>query len=236
MRLLWAALSLAAAVSAGPDRSAAQSAEDPVVVELFTSQGCSSCPPADALLAELAGRDDVIALALHVDYWDYIGWTDSFGDSAFTTRQKGYARASGHRTIYTPQMIVEGHDHVVGYKPMKLAELIGRHGDAAPLADLTLRREGDKLHIRAEARGALPRKLLVQLVRYLPEGTVDIRKGENAGRTIKYTNIVTEWEVLGGWDGTEPLEMEVAVDGDKPCVVVLQEPGHGAIVAAARLR
>src|SRR6056297_1329329 len=85
-------------------------ADDPVVVELFTSQGCSSCPPADAMLGELAERDDVIPLALHVDYWDYIGWADIFADPAYTRRQKGYAHATGQRMVYTPQMVIDGQD------------------------------------------------------------------------------------------------------------------------------
>ena len=96
----------------------------PVVVELFTSQGCSSCPPADALLHELSKRDDVIPLALHVDYWDYIGWKDSFAQPAFTARQRGYAQASGRRAIYTPQMIIGGQFDVVGNRPMDVAAII----------------------------------------------------------------------------------------------------------------
>ena len=103
---------------------AAAAADRPVVVELYTSQGCSSCPPADAILAELADREDVIALAFHVDYWDYIGWKDIFADPANTLRQRNYARVAGARSVYTPQMIVDGQDHVVGTKPMKLAEHI----------------------------------------------------------------------------------------------------------------
>ena len=114
----------------------------PVVVELYTSQGCSSCPPADAFLArELANRDDVIALALHVDYWDYIGWKDDFADPQHTDRQRDYARAAGQRTIYTPQMIIAGKDHVIGSHPAEVKKLIRAHASAAfPLAILVRRR------------------------------------------------------------------------------------------------
>ncbi len=242
MHRLWAAAVLAAGYAAGAGQAPAQTQaqDDPVVVELYTSQGCSSCPPADALLAELAGRDDVIALALHVDYWDYIGWKDVFGQPAFTQRQKGYARAAGHRTIYTPQMVVDGQDHVVGFKPMHLAELIEAHGDAAPRIALRMTRDGDALRIRAEALADLaedlPSEVQVQLVRYQPERVVEIRSGENAGRKIAYANIVTEWTSLGGWTTARPLELDIDVTGDAPCVVIVQEPGQGAILAAARLR
>src|SRR6056297_1175836 len=107
--------------------SSAMAQERPVVVELFTSQGCSSCPPADAYLHKLAAREDVIALALHVDYWDYIGWKDSFGKAAWSDRQHGYAKAAGRGMVYTPQMIINGTDHVVGNRPKDVEYLIDRH-------------------------------------------------------------------------------------------------------------
>ena len=99
--------------AATPVRAAGRS-QRPVVLELFTSQGCSSCPPADALLGELAKRDEVVTLAFHVDYWDYIGWKDPFGDPLHTARQRAYAAHLGQRTIYTPQLVVDGAGHVVG--------------------------------------------------------------------------------------------------------------------------
>ncbi len=209
---------------------------DPVVVELYTSQGCSSCPPADALLAELSERDDVIPLALHVDYWDYIGWKDDHADPAHTVRQKGYARAAGQRTIYTPQMIVGGLDHVVGYKPMKLAKLIEEHGQKPMRVEFSATRNGTTVDIRAARYVDAAGEMVVQLVRYTPEDTVEIRRGENAGRTITYANIVTEWQVLGTWDGATPLEMSAEANGDAPVVVLLQQSNHGPIVAAAHLR
>ena len=208
---------------------------DPVVVELYTSQGCSSCPPADALLSELAGRDDVIPLALHVDYWDYIGWADSFADSDHTRRQKAYARAAGERTIYTPQMIVGGKDHVVGARPMHLADLIQSHAAQQDEVDLTLAREGDRLRIAARAERPVDGPLTVQVVRYDPEETVEIGRGENAGHTFTYSNVVTSWQVIGAWDGTGRFEVEMPVTGDEPVVVIVQERGPGRVLAAARL-
>ena len=233
MGRLWGVLALAVAAFGGADAGDAQQA--PVVIELYTSQGCSSCPPADRLLGELAGRDDVIPLALHVDYWDYIGWKDIYGKSAYTQRQKGYARAAGHRTIYTPQMIVGGADHVVGYKPMKLADLITAHRDRAAGVTVTAIRTGDRVEIRAEVVAGPPAETLVQLVRYIPSATVEIRRGENAGKTYTYHNIVTDWRMVGGWDMSGPLRIEAEVDGDAPAVVILQKPGHGPILAAARV-
>ena len=153
-RLRIIAVALAACLSVAS--AGAARAESPVMVELFTSQGCSSCPPADALLAELADRDDVIAMALHVDYWDYIGWKDKFADPAFTKRQKLYAYAAGTRTIYTPQMIVNGREHVVGSKPMKLADLIERHKRTTQTAQVALDRRGDTVSIRVTAKAGPP--------------------------------------------------------------------------------
>jgi hypothetical protein len=208
----------------------------PVVVELYTSQGCSSCPPADAFFARLAGDPEVIALALHVDYWDYIGWKDTFGNPLFTKRQKAYAKASGSRMIYTPQIIVGGEDRVEGNDPVAVAELIRRHADKGGPVRLTVSRMGDRVSIRAEAQPPLDRAARVQLVRYTPERTVEIARGENAGRQVTYHNIVTEWRVLGDWSGREPLEIEADAPGAEPVVVLIQRDGPAAILAAARVK
>ncbi|WP_232489250.1 DUF1223 domain-containing protein [Rhodobacter amnigenus] len=213
---------------AGPARSG-------VVVELYTSQGCSSCPPADEFMAELAGHEDVIALALHVDYWDYIGWSDSFARPEFTGRQKDYARAAGSRMIYTPQMVIGGVDRVEGNTPEAVVKLIGKHLAAGSPVTLTLERQGDVLAIRAVAEPPLARGVEVQVVRYIPSATVEIARGENAGRVVTYRNIVTEWAKVGDWAGTAPLEMQVTAAGDAPVAVILQETGPAAVVAAARV-
>ena len=209
---------------------------DPVVVELYTSQGCSSCPPADAFLHELAARDDVIALALHVDYWDYIGWKDIFASPEHTKRQRGYARANGRKMIYTPQMIINGREHVVGNRPRDVVDLIKKHKSSAPYVDVTAEREGGKLRIHATAPKPLKDRLVVRLVRYIPESTVAIKRGENAGRTLSYANIVTEMRELGDWDTRKPLSMSANVQGSEPIVVLLQHAGLGPVAGVAQLK
>ncbi len=209
---------------------------NPVVVELYTSQGCSSCPPADKILTKLALRDDVIPLALHVDYWDYIGWKDTFGDPRFTTRQRGYARAAGSRTIYTPQMIIGGITHVVGNKPMDVVDGINAQTNQAAKVSLELALNGKSLSISANSITQKNQPMVVQLVRYIPSSTVAIKRGENAGRSIEYTNVVTEWRLLKKWDGSKALSLSVDLEGENPVVVIVQTAGDGPILAAARLR
>ncbi|EAQ01595.1 hypothetical protein OB2597_04123 [Pseudooceanicola batsensis HTCC2597] len=220
------------------DPRPARSQEDtPVVVELYTSQGCSSCPPADAFLSVLAPREDVIALGLHVDYWDYIGWKDVFGSPEFSARQKAYAKAAGRRSVYTPQMIIGGEADVVGNHPMDVTDLIDSYRDRPVRVHLTLERRGpDRVGIDAEAVDRIAGPLLVQIVRYVPEAQVEIQRGENAGHKLSYSNIVTDWDLLAEWDAQEPYKAEIEVPGDKPVVVLIQQAGPGPIEAAARLR
>jgi hypothetical protein len=209
-------------------------AENLVVVELFTSQGCSSCPQADDFAATLAANPQVLPLSLHVDYWDYIGWADSFADPRFTERQKSYARAIGSRTIYTPQFIIGGLDRIEGYSPEETAMRLAKHLAKDSPVTLTVTRVGDALVIHADADPPLGKSVRVQLVRYLPEQTVSIERGENAGKTITYRNVVTSWEHLGDWSGKGAYEMTTNAPGNEPAVVILQNEGPAAIMAAAR--
>ncbi|KPP87197.1 MAG: putative secreted protein [Rhodobacteraceae bacterium HLUCCA08] len=213
-------------------------AEDgPVILELYTSQGCASCPPADAMLRDLAGREDVIALALHVDYWDYIGWADSFADPAFSNRQKSYAAVAGERTVYTPQIVIGGRDHVVGARPGEVSALLAAHATVDSGVDLELERDGaNHVRLSARTRAAFDRPVVVQLVRYDPYEDVAIRRGENAGHTFRYMNIVTDWQRVGEWDGRASLELRLRAPGPQPVVVILQEQGPGVVLAAGRLR
>lgn len=210
-------------------------AEPVVVVELYTSQGCSACPPADEFVSMLAANPQILPLALHVDYWDYIGWADKFAHPKFTDRQRAYAKAVGSRTIYTPQLIIGGADRIEGFAPEETAERLRAHLEAGTPVRLTVTREGDRLVIRAEADPPLTEPVRVQLVRYKPEETVMIERGENAGKTVTYTNIVTSWERIGDWSGQEPLELTAPFPGDEPGAVIVQHDGPAAILAAARV-
>ncbi|MGX9847393.1 DUF1223 domain-containing protein [Limimaricola litoreus] len=225
-----AALSMAGWLASGPAL-----ADSPVVVELFTSQGCSSCPPADEMVRDLAGREEVIALGLHVDYWDYIGWADIFAQPEFTKRQKSYAAAAGERMVYTPQFVVGGVERIVGAKPMKVMDAVLDRAEAPARVELSVAREGETLRIAARRLDGRPVPLLVQLVRYRPQASVAIERGENAGHELHYANIVTSWSLLLRWNGSEELEVTAPVEGALPGAVIVQEEGPGAILAAARM-
>lgn len=206
----------------------------PVVVELFTSQGCSSCPPADALLTELAGTDGVIALALHVDYWDYLGWSDSFAAPRYTERQRAYAKAAKSRTIFTPQMVVQGLDRLKGHDVARIRDRIAAYRMRDAPVGLSLAADGNGLTVRIESRGEAVGPADVHLVRFLPEQQVAIEAGENAGQTLTYSNIVTDWQTIGHWDGATPTELRVEEAGDGPLAVIVQEGRMGPVLTAGR--
>ncbi|RLK11032.1 DUF1223 domain-containing protein [Ruegeria conchae] len=214
----------------------AEAQDDPVVVELFTSQGCSSCPPADRIMHELAKRDDVIGLALHVDYWDYIGWKDEYANPDHTVRQRAYAREGGRTMIYTPQMVVNGQQDVVGAKSFELNRLIDAHLTAAPQAEVSATRTANDVTV-----DVVPVELAegetydVRVVQYSPMRHASIRRGELAGHELDYANVVENWQVAGHWDGQTPKSFTASLSSDLPAVVLIQRTEHGAIVAAARV-
>ncbi len=208
---------------------------DVVVVELFTSQGCSSCPPADELLGKLKKHDDVIALSLHVDYWDYLGWKDEFADPKNTQRQQGYAHASSSNMIYTPQMIVGGQTSIVGTRGMELMEAVQAHGEKRTDLGMIVTKNADAVTIELTPGAAGTAEMIVQLVRYEPSLTVDIRSGENAGRKITYHNVVTSWDVIGTWDGASEQSLQAPTKGPQHTAVIVQDGVSGPILAAARL-
>ncbi|MCX7565053.1 DUF1223 domain-containing protein [Sulfitobacter sp. F26169L] len=207
----------------------------PVVVELYTSQGCSSCPPADAIFSKLSERDDVIAIALHVDYWDYIGWKDEFGHPAYAERQRKYASKGGRRSVYTPEMVINGQTDIVGSDAMELFKAIAHYKETPPPMSLDITREGGNLHMQGSvpAGGAVPME--IHVLRVKPSHTSKITRGENSGKTIQYSNIAHDWRVAGSWNGQAPLDLSFEVTGDDPVVVLVQETGAGPIVAAARV-
>lgn len=230
---------LSAGLSAASAGAPAAETERPVVVELFTSQGCSSCPPAEAYLAELADRDDVIALEYHVDYWDYIGWKDPFAQPRFTERQRTYVGRLGARYVYTPKMVIDGAAHEVGSRRERIERKIARHRDAP--RDGAPRIEVDRLADgRVEFRVVGSRSdsaYDVYMVIFDRSHTTEVQSGENAGMTLINRNVVRSLEKLGEWRGgafvrTVPLD---ELEGDAGCAVLVQAAGGGEIAAARRL-
>lgn len=234
--LATAAFLAGSALSGAASAQTSDRTQGTVVVELYTSQGCASCPPADDLLATLAQDPSVIPLALHVDYWDYLGWEDSFARPEHTKRQKAYAKANGKKMLYTPQIVVGGTDIVVGNEPGEVAAAIARQMATGSTFRVTVTREGDRIVIRAEAVPPQDRTVKVQLVRFRQHESVAIEHGENAGHTIDYYNIVTAWDQVSDWQATSPLTAEAPLTGPEPAVVILQAEGMGEILAAAVLR
>lgn len=234
---IWLALAGAASAQAQPVVGQL------VVVELFTSQGCASCPPADALLHEIAQDGRVLALSLHVDYWDYLGWVDDLAQPAFTMRQKAYAYAAGARAVYTPQMIVSGEQAMNGADRNEVMAEIAEHAITPPQVRLHLTRTVAGWLIEAVAEPPLVAGAVVQIVRYLPQVEVVIARGENAGRRASYANVVTDWATVAEWDGRAPMQLEAVLAGPAQAAVIvqtLQQGGKyatlpGPILAAARL-
>lgn len=209
-----------------------------VVVELFTSQGCSSCPPADEILAELADDPRVIPLALHVDYWDYLGWKDDFAKPQFSIRQKKYASETGNGTVYTPQMIIDGQTRIVGADEKRIERQIDAQASQPAMADLILEREGAVLKVELSPHEgmALPAGV-IQLVTYVPSESIHVTHGENAGKTITYSHIVKSWDV---WEhvpvGSQTISLQRDDLSDLPVAVLFQAPDLGPMFAAASLR
>ncbi len=209
-------------------------AQENAVVELFTSQGCSSCPPADEFFGELRNMPGVIALSLHVDYWDYIGWEDTLADPKFTKRQHNYAIAENSKMVYTPQVIVGGVMRAVGTDKSDIAQAIHLMQSQANPVSMTATRDHGQISIQAQSPKGFEKGAAVYLVRYQPEVTVDIGRGENAGRTVTYYNVVQSWEEVGRWAGTDPLSTRVDAVGEGEWVVIIQQAEFGEILAAAK--
>jgi hypothetical protein len=216
---------------------AAAETKSPVVVELFTSQGCSSCPPAEAFLGELAKRPDVLALELHVDYWDYIGWKDPFGSPTYVERQRAYGASLGERYVYTPQMVINGQTHEVGSKRYLVEKKIALVRDSSvPGPDVKLERVEDSVRVRISGDKSVgPYDIF--FVTFDAKHETKVLRGENRGETLVNTNIVRAWDRVGQWLG-EPVDLMVSLagkKGDGGCAVIVQAANHGPIVAASML-
>ena len=215
-----------------PLAAVAEPARPLVVVELFTSQGCSSCPPADAVLLELSRtRADVLPLAFHVTYWDRLGWKDPFSLEAATARQRAHGQALGLQTIYTPQAVVAGRLDVVGSDRGALLAAIDKAGAKAAVAApvLAVRRQAGLALIEGSgaAEGAT-----VWLVSYDALHRTAVGRGENGGRTLLEANVVRSMQSLGAWSGGAVRLERPAPEGER--LAVLVQAADGRIVAAAR--
>ncbi len=212
----------------------------PVLVELFTSQSCSSCPPADQLAGRLSQRDDVVVLSFHVNYWDYVGWTDPFATEATTARQFAYARSLRQRGVYTPEMVIGGRAHVVGSDEAAVQRAIerqhqARRFDSAPSVGIE---EADgRLWVGV---GAAPYDGTadVILVHFDSRRDTHVTRGENRGRALSNFNVVRGYTRLGAWRGTAarfPIDEaeRAAARGNDGCAVIVQERGVGPVVSAA---
>lgn len=239
--LLHSALVLAAGIMASTAMAqpagAAQDETRPVIVELFTSQGCSNCPPADAYLRDLTRREGVLPLSFNVDYWDYLGWRDTLASPDNTARQRAYGRALGLSGVYTPQMVVDGTAEDIGSDRRKIDALIAARKPATNDVDMSLKDENGRLTISIAAGRAPEKPATIWLVRYTTSRTVEIERGENRGETITYANVVRGIAPIGMWDGRKMRimlpEEEIMPDKDARCVVLLQAPGPGRILAVA---
>jgi hypothetical protein len=222
----------ALAMLALPLRSAlGADAAHPTVVELFQSQGCSSCPPAEANVGAIADRPDVLALAFEVDYWDRLGWKDTFSKAAWTARQYAYARAMGRDGVYTPQVVVNGRVEGDGLEPSELSGLISRgdRGAGGPNVGFS----GGAVSVGA---GAAPSGGAdVWLARFIPRTVeVAIPRGENAGHTLPYKDVVREMVLLGHWRGEAATFPLPGGDTGLAEAAIVQGSGCGPVIAAAR--
>jgi hypothetical protein len=236
-RRAFTALSSAAATSLIAPAWAAPQGR-PVVVELFTSQGCSASPPADALLAELSRQPGIVALSLNVDYWDYRGWRDTLGSADCTQRQRDYAAHRGDGRVYTPQAVINGRTEMVGSDRDGLLAAIARertHGGLVPVSLSSGEREV-RVEIGAAPSEDLRHNATIWVATLVPRTVVDIERGENAGRTIAYTNVVRKIVPAGMWHG-QPTVLSlprpaIMAEGTF-CVALLQADGTGPILGAS---
>lgn len=234
-RMAWGALAAAATIAVGAGAWAlaapAVAPARPVVIELFQSQGCSSCPPANANLNAIAGRPDVLALSFGVTYWDQLGWKDTFATKAYTDRQRDYAKGLGAE-LGTPQMVVEGREDLVGSNARQVEAALRR---ARPATDARVSLASGRVQIAA---GKAPRAGAdVWLVRYDPRvQQVAIRRGENGGKTLPHRDIVRELTHLGDWTGA-PASFAAPPPSDPALrtVILVQARKGGPILGAARL-
>ncbi|WP_122467409.1 MULTISPECIES: DUF1223 domain-containing protein [Brevundimonas] len=232
--MIAASVALMGAARIDDAQSATAVVVAPVVVELFTAQGCAGCPEANRLIEDMADRPGVLALTYAVDYWDYLGWPDTFARPEFAERQRAYRRGLRQRSVYTPQVVIDGRRQAPGGQASAVEAAVRELADTkTPPPEIEFRATGDGVGVgsgRAPAGGAE-----VWMVRYRPgEQVVEVAGGENRGRSISHVNVVRDVRRLGEWRG-EPILLalpDAGEEGLKTAVIVQARP-TGAILAAA---
>ena len=235
-------LSAGAGALAGLMGSAAglAASRSPVVVELFTSQGCSSCPPADAFMQDLVKQPGVIAVSYNVDYWDYLGWRDTLGSSEFSRRQRDYARRRGDGKVYTPQMVIDGRRHEVGSRRRAVYAAIAEEGALSPDTTVPMHASDTASEIVIDVGGApsdrIRQESTIWVLVVSPKVVVPIARGENAGSKIAYSNVVRRMIPAGMWHGEAMTlklpKADLMADSGEFCVALLQVGGIGPIIGA----
>ncbi|MDZ7823868.1 MAG: DUF1223 domain-containing protein [Ahrensia sp.] len=191
----------------------AQEASKPLigVVELYTSQGCSSCPPADAALETLIDRGDILGLAFHVPYWDYLGWKDTLATPEHEVRQRSYAQSFRAQSVYTPQAVINGREHLVGSRAGEIATKLAYHSNqnTGLTVPVQMMKKGDRIHVTvSEDTGFTGQDVKLVMVYYNKQIDVEIKRGENTGKNISYRNAVTATHSIGMWSGKK-MEIEI---------------------------
>ena len=234
-----AVLAAAAAVLWPATLADAGAGKRPVVVELYTSQGCSSCPPADTILGQLATRKDVIAMSLPITYWDMLGWKDTLASDGDTRRQKAYAQTMSRAGVYTPQIIVDGVNDVVGGRDAQVESAIAARATDEQSVPVALSASRSIVHVDVGAADVKDANATIWLFRVQPQATVSITDGENKGHTYTYHNVVREIRALGMWKGQafslDLPRQELMGSSHDSLVVAVQQGGYGRILGAAML-
>lgn len=233
-------MALAALAGTALSAGMASAAERPVIVELFTAQGCTGCPDANQIVEQAARDPKVVVLTYGVDYWDYLGWRDTFARPEFTDRQKSYRPSTGQRSVATPQVIINGATQMVPRDAGGLSSaLLSPAGNSSASPDIEFRETGDRV---AVGSGPVPRGgAEVVAVRYAPGvHTVEVRSGDNRGRTVRHINVVKEIRHLGDWSGqpslyTLPQDLNAGTLSQDRLIILVQSKQQRHILAAAQL-
>lgn len=215
------------------------------VVEVFTSQGCSSCPPADKFVTSIAKDKNVLALAFHVDYWDYLGWKDTFAKPSYTDRQRSYSRSFNENQVYTPQAIINGRSHTVGSRAKTISATLDQYGatNMGLSVPVNAAIKGDAIEVSIDA-ASKAKKATLWMVYFNNKRVVKVERGENRGRDLTYSNIVRDVELVGmvepnGLKVMLPIK-EVGKKGYDSCALILQEATAqgtpGPIIGATVIR